>query len=396
MSTITSPRQRGLLEEGSDMIPTDPPPWVVRATGWLVVTIFGTALVAAIVVRLPETVQCPFVLVPKDGADPLKAPLMAEISEVRVTEAQAVAEGEELFVLRSDEIRSRRTQLQTADEDLRARTDSIAKMEISHGAQLSIKDAEIVQIERELSFRKKHTDTSRELVVRLGKLALSGGISQIEMARLQLDLAGSEKDLSVTEKNLEAARLDRNRLETERERQRSDELAVVQNLKSKIDALHRDLAHSHEDYLSIRAPYAAVVVSLSHRTRDDVVPAGEELCQLAHIDATPHARLVLGETGLSRLAQGQRARLFFDAFPYQRYGTITGVLDWISPAAIAAPGGPQFIARTSLDQNFIRVKGEPRPLRVGMKGEARIVVGNRSLIEYAFEPIRQLRENMRP
>jgi hypothetical protein len=29
-----------------------------------------------------------------------------------------------------------------------------------------------------------------------------------------------------------------------------------------------------------------------------------------------------------------------------------------------------------------------------MKGEARIVVGRRRLIEYAFEPIRQLRENM--
>ncbi len=30
-----------------------------------------------------------------------------------------------------------------------------------------------------------------------------------------------------------------------------------------------------------------------------------------------------------------------------------------------------------------------------MGGQARIVVGERTLIEYAFEPIRQLRENMR-
>jgi hypothetical protein len=29
-----------------------------------------------------------------------------------------------------------------------------------------------------------------------------------------------------------------------------------------------------------------------------------------------------------------------------------------------------------------------------MKGEAHIVVGRRTLIEYAFEPIRQLRETM--
>jgi hypothetical protein len=37
-----------------------------------------------------------------------------------------------------------------------------------------------------------------------------------------------------------------------------------------------------------------------------------------------------------------------------------------------------------------------RRLRVGMKGEARIVVGRRTLVEHIAEPIRQLRENLRP
>jgi len=30
-----------------------------------------------------------------------------------------------------------------------------------------------------------------------------------------------------------------------------------------------------------------------------------------------------------------------------------------------------------------------------MRGDARIIVGGRTLIEYAFEPIRQLRENIK-
>ncbi len=396
MNPTPQPKPRGSLDRESEMLPQDPPHSVVRWIGWLILALFSAVLAASIVVRLPETVQCPFVLVPKDGADPIKTPLMVVISEVRVTEAQEVAAGDELFVLRSDEIRNRHTQLRTVTEDLRAKTESIAKMEVSHAAQLNIKHSEISQIERELLFRKKHADTSRDLVARLSRLAAGGGISQIELARLELDLAGSEKDLSITEKNLEAAHLERERLETERARQRSDEQATAQNLKSRIDALQRDLENSRQDFLSIRAPYAAVVLSVARRTPGDVVQAGGELCQLARIDAIPHARLTLGERGLSRLTEGQRVRLFFDAFPYQRYGSITGNLDWISPAAVSASGGPQFVARTSLGQNFIRVKGEPRPLRVGMKGEARIVVGSRALIEYAFEPARQLRENLRP
>jgi hypothetical protein len=34
-------------------------------------------------------------------------------------------------------------------------------------------------------------------------------------------------------------------------------------------------------------------------------------------------------------------------------------------------------------------------LRVGMKGEAHIIVGGRTMIQYAFEPIRQLSENIK-
>lgn len=384
------------LEDKAAMLPRDPPPLVARAMAWLIIAIFFTALAAAIFVQIPETVRCPFVLIPKDGADPIKAPSMVLVSEVRVTEGQEVAAGQELFVLRSDEIRDRHTQLQTLTEDLRAKTESISKMEASHDEQLSIKDAEINQAERELTFRKTYADTSRDLVTRLEKLSASGGISQVELARLQLDLAQADKDLSVTEKNLEETKLERAALETERERLRSDEQADVQNYKSRIEALQRGLENSQQDMLSIRAPYAASVISLSQRTRGNVVQTGEELCQLARLDSTPHARLVIGEGGLSKLARGQRVRLFFDAFPYQRYGAIDGRLDWISPAAVTSVAGTQFIGAASLGQTFIRVNGEPHALQAGMKGEARIAVGSRALIEYAVEPIRQLRENLRP
>ncbi|MEA3207288.1 MAG: rane fusion protein hemolysin [Chthoniobacter sp.] len=377
------------------MLPAEPPPFIVRSIAWLLIVMFCSAIAATIFVQVPETVRCPFVLVPKDGADPIQAPYLAVINEVHVAEAQEVAAGEELYVLHSDEIRMKHTQQRTLTEDLRAKEDSLEKSEASHAAQISIKDSEISQVERELTFRKKHADTSRNLVARLGKLAAGGGISQIELAKLELDLAQSEKDLSVAEKNLDSVKLERARLETERARQRSDEQAAVQNLKSRIEALRRDLESSKNDLLSVRAPYDAVVLSVARRSSGDVVQAGQELCQLARLNATPRARLFLKEQGMSRLAQGLRVRLFLDGFPYQRYGTVTGRLDWISPAAISSPEGPHFVATMSLDRTFIQVKGEPRPLRAGMKGEARIIVGSRRLVEYAFEPVRQLRENLR-
>ena len=40
------------------------------------------------------------------------------------------------------------------------------------------------------------------------------------------------------------------------------------------------------------------------------------------------------------------------------------------------------------------MKGRPRPLLPGMGGRGRVVVGRRSLLSYAFEPLRQFREDM--
>lgn len=376
------------------MLPADPPPLVVRGLAWLLIAMFLSTLVAAITVRVPETVRCPFVLAPRSGGDPIEAPYHGVVSEVRVAEGQVVAAGAELFALRSDEVRARHTEFQTLTEDLHAKEAGILKLEAEHAAQMKISDAKIAQAERELDFRKDQAETNRDLTARLERLAGRGIVSQIELTRQKLTFAECEKNLNVAQKDLETAKLERLKLETERERLRRDEAADVQKLKLRIAALKRDLENTRGDLLTIQAPYDAVVISLAQRNAGDVVQSGDELCQLAPVGAEPHVRLFPGEAGLARLAVSQHVRLFFNAFPYQRYGTVDSTLEWISPAAVVSADDRQFTATASLDQTFIRVKNEPVPLRVGMRGEARIIVGSRRLIEYAFEPIRRLRENM--
>jgi hemolysin D len=114
---------------------------------------------------------------------------------------------------------------------------------------------------------------------------------------------------------------------------------------------------------------------------------------LAFSPALPRARLLLREDGLPRLEHGQVVQFFFEAFPYQRYGTVTGELTWISPAAATTPDGPRFTGYARLHRPEILVEGDAKPLQVGMNGQARIRTGERTLLEFAFEPLRQLREN---
>src|SRR5215831_14810644 len=388
--------QRGSLDAESEMLPQQPAPWIVRSTGWVLIGAFLFSLLVAIVLRLPESVHCRFILIPATGADPIQSPRQAIISHVAVEEGQPVKAGEELFVLRSDEIRGWDTQLRTLTEDLRTKEGGLTRSESAYAAQLGIKNAEIEQAKSEVKFRENHVSASRDLVTRMEKLAKVGGTSEIDLVKLKLDLAGSEKDLSVAQRTLQQVNLDRERMETEHARQQGEQRAEIEKLKLRINALKIDLENTNQNLLTIRSPYEGVITSLDYRTIGSVVQQGQVLCQLAPKDVKPKARMTLNDAGLARLAVAQRVRYFFEAFPYQRYGAVSGKLDWVSPSAVTTPDGAHFVGLGSLDRYEISPRaGQGLPLRVGMKGEARIIVGGRTLIEYAFEPIRQLRETVR-
>ena len=388
--------QRGSIDAESEMSPQEPPSWIIRWTAWLLMGAFLFALLIAIVVRLPETVHCPFILIPATGADPIQSPRQAIISRVAVEEGQPVKAGEDLFILRSDEIRGWGTQFQTLTEDLRNKEESLTQYETAYVAQLEIKKAEIEQAKSEVKFRENHAATSRDLVTRMEKLAKQGGESEIDLVKLKLDLAGSEKDLSVSQRTLQQVNLDRQRVETEHARQRGEQQSEIEKLKMRIGALKIDLENTQQNLLTVRSPYEGVITSMDQRTVGSFVQQGQVLCQLARKDAKPRARMTLNEAGLPKLAIALRVRYFFEAFPYQRYGAVTGKLDWISPSAVGSSDGSHFVALGSLDRDTISPRpGQSLPLRVGMRGDAHIIVGGRTLIEYAFEPIRQLRESMK-
>jgi multidrug efflux pump subunit AcrA (membrane-fusion protein) len=385
--------QRGSLDTESDMLPQDPPPWIIRWTAWLLLGFLGFAFVLSIIMKLPETVRCPFVLVPASGADPVQAPRQGTITAVSANEGQTVKKGDELFVLRSDEIRGWGTQQSTLGQDLRSKEEGLKQFDAAYQAQLEIKKGEIEQAKSEVGFRENHSRTSRDLVNRMEKLAKQGGESEVEFIKLKLDLAGSEKDLSVAQRTLQQVNLDLHRIETEHARQRGEQVAEIENLKTRLVALKSDLENTTDNLLTVRSPYDGVVISLDQRTPGSFVQQGAVLCQLSQQEAEPRARLTVNEPGLPKLAVAQKVRYFFEAFPYQRYGAVNGKLNWVSPSAVTASDGPHFIALATVD-NSGNAGHKTLHLRVGMRGEAHIVVGARSPIEYVLEPIHQLRESM--
>lgn len=379
-----------------ESLPQDPPPAVVRWIAILLVVLFATITLAAVLVKIPETIKCSFLLISDKGADPVQTPIQATVREIKAIEGQEVQEGQELFLLYSDEIRGWQTQLQMDEQDLAALQKKAAMLDDYYTSQLKIKEEELKQIEREVVFRDKHLATTRDFLARNQKLADDKLVSEVELLRHQLEVAESEKDLNVAQRTVQQVELQHRQLETERARQQTEEQAEIEKFKARIASRKRQLENCTGDFMVVKAPYRGVVVAVAHRNVGTVFHSGDELCQLARIEDTPAARLLVHEPGMPKLMAKQEVRLFFDAFPYQRYGILHAQLDWVSPAAVTTSEGQVFTARAKLDAASFTSRGKQLPVRTGMRGEARILVGSRTAVEYIFEPLRQLREEARP
>ena len=146
--------------------------------------------------------------------------------------------------------------------------------------------------------------------------------------------------------------------------------------------------------LTIGAPCAGTVLRLAVNAPGAVVQDGEMLAEVACSGDQLQAEVSVTPTGTGRIEPGQPVRLLYDAFPYQRFGIKHGTVRWVSPASVTVKDHQVFRVLVDLEERSVQVKGEARPFLAGMGGRADVVVGRRSLISYAFEPVRMLRETL--
>ena len=382
---MSAPTDDRAFDQPSGLLPVDPPAKAARWTGWLLLTMALATAIFAVSFKLPETVIAPFVIEPVDGAAPVQASVAGRLASVKVRAGQLVKAGDELFQIRSDSVRDADARLRQFVEEQRALTEQIEKSELAHQSDVAAYDAQIALARRELKFREQHHAATRAIVTRKEKAVAEGLLPQLTLLADQMTMAESESARVLAEQQLQQVQMQRQERIDQRSRERTDEALTAQKLAVQSSALQTQLSNSQGDVESIRAPYDAVVLSLSEQTPGSVIVLGAELAQLARENAVAQVRLVLPEPDLPRLRVGQSVRLFLAAFPYQRHGTVDTQLNWISPTAQA--GTAQFFAVAAMP-----MPNEQMPLRIGMTGEARILTGRRTLLELALEPMRALRE----
>jgi membrane fusion protein len=401
-------------EPDPPFLETDPPHWVARGLSTVIIAVFVVAVVAASVVRVPETVAGSFVLVPERGADPVRAAREGTVSDVRTNEGQTVERGATLFVIRSQALGDRNAEMRGLEMQKGGVDQRLANARAEYASQhradeLEAKrlEARLGSLDRTATLKQKQFKTARDLADRSKRGQQQGVVVGFDADRLGLEADRLESDLESTAADLEDTRASLARLRQDTTTRAVQHRELVRALEQerqmanmRLESMRGQLNGDGGDLL-ITSPCKGTVLRMMVSTSGAVVQAGDALGEVACEGQRLQVEMTLDQQAVARIRVGQGAKLLYDAFPYQRFGVRFGNVRWVGPATVGPtrdamnPGSPlPFRALIDPTDSTINVRGEARPLLVGMRGRARVVTGQRTLISFAFEPLRALRENL--
>jgi hemolysin D len=232
----------------------------------------------------------------------------------------------------------------------------------------------------------------------LAGLAAQGFTSRLHASEVQQQLIESQKNLigaidkvHQSEAALHMAR--QQRLSAERESESTWRKERAEAVEKRAVAEQEILkARKRRDLQGLVSPIDGTVSNLAAFTVGGVVKPGDTILNVVPLSATPEIEAQVLNKDIGFVLVGQRVSVKLEAFPFTRYGTITGEVTDISRDSNKDDKlGLIYPVSVRLDAAEITVDGKTMPITPGMAVTAEIITGNRRLIEYLLSPVMKYR-----
>lgn len=433
--------------EGIEILYSEPSR-MISATIMLMLLMVVAALVWSFIGRADVIVSAPGILGPEDEVRRVFAPIDGELVDIYVAEGAPVAAGDLLARLNArDAIQvaanaleaelafkqveqdykdfpARRELMQRHVETLQAQIETavrlhdkrvnegLAKLSQAQKARLEEARGTLEKAGRARDAAKREWDKLQRLFSRPG----GGGISKnkVEEARdaflvsetdrklaeaklgelefqLSEEYAKAKAEFDSGDQQLEELRIEHQKALNDIKQEQYSVEVKYRSARLAAEAATRITFDNidAENYLRILAPVSGVVTYVASRQKGDKVQANTPLISIAPEGARSVLKIEINEKDRGFLREGQAVKMKFSAFPYQRYGFISGTLDYISPSTQRTQSDAVvYKGNVSLNKDYYRVDDTDYPLRYGMAAIAEVVVRKRRLIDMAFDPMR--------
>lgn len=390
------------LDEGDDV------KWG-RYLGYLIGVVVLCAVAWAAFFELDEVSVANGKVIPASRGQVIQVLETGILKDFRVKEGQHVKRGEVLLQL--DDTRAGPV-YREAMEKWRSLSAQAARLRAeAYGLPLNfpaevLKDKSLVERETQ-AYKARKQALDDQLValektrVALGReirltapLVKQGVVSEVELLRLQRQDSGLEGQIAelktryLTNANNELVRVD------------SDLNQISEMLIAHREALGRT---------TIVSPADGIIKDISVSTIGAVIPSGQVIMEIVPIDDEMLVEAFVAPTEVAHIKVGMPARVKLTAYDSRRYGELEGEVKLISPDIMIedAKGGnrsdatpvtfePGFykllVAITNPGVERHGMKLVPKP---GMTATVDILTGQKTVLEYIFRPLEELRRAMR-
>ena len=347
-------------------------------------------------------------LVPDLGVSTVVAPTSGMVGRMTVEEGASVARDQALVRIDLPRVAASGADAHTGiGRGLDDRDSSSAQLAQAQLAQLAVQEqgqhrqlamlrTELGQVRAGIATRDAQVRLGRETADRYREVAASGYVSVVQVRQQEQAMLEMLNARQVLERQATALAREIAGLE--------QALAGLPAQREAIEATarreHALLAqeryrHEADGGVLVKAPLAGLV---AHRFVEpgQAVQAGQPLLSLLPEGARLQAQLQVPSRAIGFIRPGDRVRLRYQAYPFQKFGHQGGRVARISRSAVSPVAGapssePHYRILVALDRQDMLAYGRPEPLRPGMLLEADILGERRKLHEWLLEPLYSLR-----
>ncbi len=428
-TTLNTAKQEEWTHSTREILNTLPRVWS-RSVLYAMALFTVVAVPWAMICKVDEVSTATGKLEPKGRTIQLDAPIMGTIETVHVQEGQTVTKGQPLIEFETDRIiaeleqaeqqleglKNRLTQLELGKNQIAV---SIRLQEQQYQAQVGEQQAQLRQAQQQLTFDQAAIDSSNALlskdhdqVSRLRRLEAEGVVSSLQREEAERTLIENQRQLEQSRTELAKTRTEIQKQQSTHERiLKEGKLAATQSQKqlqeldaqiadvrtqvSQTEALIASLHYQQQQHI-VTAPVSGTVFQLPQKNPGAVVPASQNLAQLAPENAPLVLRTTMESRQTGFLTVGLPAKVKFDAYPFQQYGIVPGRVAYISPDSQVQqlPDGRQkqvYQVDIALEKEFISQGTEQIIFSPGQAATAEVIVRQRRLIDFVLDPFKQLK-----
>lgn len=287
-----------------------------------------------------------------------------------------------------DEKANLEQQIQTIPKEYRLKRDRLVRRKRELGLEAG-------RYQEQINIQRRTVELDEQIFRRMKPFANDGSVSLVELSAAENKYLVSKQTLNDLNNRRAKLLAEIGDLEAQIALLPFEQSQAEASIKNRLSELERSRLQTDVSGSSVvRAPIAGTIATIIAKKGQLASPQKSVLAILPE-GGELQAELYVPTRAIGFVKEGQTVRLLYDAYPYQKFGYYEGEIIDVSKSVILGTeldlprpvAEPVFIVTVRLNEQTVTAFGEELALQAGMSLSADLILEDRKIWEWVFQPL---------